>query len=155
MDAAYDTDHKGWEAGCKAISAVSTVPWVLLSAGVDFDVFSEQARIASSAGASGWLAGRAIWKEVTKMGPANRTTFLKDVAIPRAEKLAAIAKQYSRPWTDFYAPPVSSDKWFIEFLRRWLPNVWWRGAACCAPVIPADCAEKIDCRDSLLAVRRS
>ncbi len=115
MDAAYDTDRKGWEAGCKAISAVSTVPWVLLSAGVDFDVFSEQARIASSAGASGWLAGRAIWKEVTKMGPADRTTFLKDVAIPRAEKLAAIAKQYSRPWTDFYAPPVSSDKWFIDY----------------------------------------
>lgn len=115
MDAAFDTDKKGWEAGCKAISAVSTVPWVLLSAGVDFDVFAEQAQIASSAGASGWLAGRAIWKEVTKMGPTERTAFLKDVAIPRTEKLAGIAAKYSRPWTDFYKPPVSSETWYVNY----------------------------------------
>ena len=111
-DAAYETDRGLWQAGCEAISAVSTVPWVLLSAGVDFEIFADQARIASSAGASGWLAGRAIWKEATQMDAAERTRFLSDVALPRAERLAEIAAAHSRPWTDFYAPPAASETWY-------------------------------------------
>jgi tagatose-1,6-bisphosphate aldolase len=111
-DAAYETDRGLWQAGCEAISAVSSVPWVLLSAGVDFEIFADQARIASSAGASGWLAGRAIWKEATQMDAAGRTRFLNDVALPRVERLAEIAAAHSRPWTDFYAPPAASETWY-------------------------------------------
>jgi tagatose-1,6-bisphosphate aldolase len=111
-DAAYEADRGLWQAGCEAISAASSVPWVLLSAGVDFEIFADQARIACAAGASGWLAGRAIWKEATQMDAAGRTRFLNDVALPRAERLAEIAAAHSRPWTDFYAPPAASETWY-------------------------------------------
>ncbi len=115
VDAAFNTDRAAWRAECEAVSAVCTVPWVLLSAGVDFEVFAAQAEIASSAGASGWLAGRAIWKEVATMKLADRTKFLNEIAAPRAEKLAAIATKHSRPWTEFYAPPASSETWFVGY----------------------------------------
>lgn len=112
VDAAFHSDRAQWKSTCESVSAVSSVPWVLLSAGVDFDIFAEQAEIACKAGASGWLAGRAIWKEAVTMTPENRTAFLQGEATRRAEKLAAIAAQYSRPWTEFYAPPPASDSWF-------------------------------------------
>jgi len=114
VDAAFDADRALWQSTCERVSAVCTVPWVLLSAGVDFEVFAEQAQIASTAGASGWLAGRAIWKEAVTLTPENRTAFLRDVALPRAEKLGAIATQHSRAWTDFYTPPAASDTWFRD-----------------------------------------
>ncbi|MDX2163743.1 MAG: tagatose 1,6-diphosphate aldolase [bacterium] len=111
VDAAFDDDRAGWQRWCEAVSRVSSVPWVLLSAGVDFEVFAEQAQIACNAGASGWLAGRAIWKEATAMSAADRTAFLTGTAMARTERLAGIATS-SRPWTDFYAPPPASETWF-------------------------------------------
>ncbi len=112
VDAAFNSDHDLWKSTCEAVSAVSSVPWVLLSAGVDFRIFAEQAEIACRAGASGWLAGRAIWKEAVSMTPAERTAFLQGEAMRRAEALGAIAAQHARPWTDFYAPPPASATWF-------------------------------------------
>ncbi len=44
-------------------NAASSAPWILLSAGVDFDEFAIQVRIACTAGASGFLAGRAVWQD--------------------------------------------------------------------------------------------
>ncbi|MGH7122211.1 MAG: tagatose 1,6-diphosphate aldolase, partial [Acetobacteraceae bacterium] len=44
-------------------SRVAGLPWVILSAGVDYDTFKQQVRIASEAGASGFLAGRSIWRD--------------------------------------------------------------------------------------------
>jgi tagatose 1,6-diphosphate aldolase len=111
-DAAFETDRALWRAGCEAISAAARVPWVLLSAGVDFEIFVEQAQIACAAGASGWLAGRAIWKEAVQMDAAARARFLSEVALPRTERLVEIAAAHSRPWTDFYAPPAVSETWY-------------------------------------------
>jgi tagatose 1,6-diphosphate aldolase len=113
VDAAFDDDRGRWRAGCEAISAASDVPWVLLSAGVDFSVFVEQATIACQAGASGWLAGRAIWKESVLMADDERAAFLAGEATARTRQLAEVAAQYARPWTDFYAPPEPRPDWFV------------------------------------------
>jgi hypothetical protein len=40
---------------------------MLLSAGVDFESFRKQVKIACKAGASGFLAGRALWQEGTQI----------------------------------------------------------------------------------------
>ena len=37
------------------------MPWVILSSGVDANLFARSVRIAMRAGASGFLAGRAVW----------------------------------------------------------------------------------------------
>ncbi|MBL8162594.1 MAG: tagatose 1,6-diphosphate aldolase [Anaerolineae bacterium] len=113
IDAAFDTDHAGWRTACEAVSAASSVPWVLLSAGVDFSTFEEQTRIACESGASGWLAGRAIWKESVTMSPADRQAFLAGKAAERIDRLNTIASAAARPWTEFYSPIAATQDWFV------------------------------------------
>lgn len=115
-DAAYHTNQAEWHTACEAISAASTVPWVLLSAGVDFDTFTDQVRVACQSGASGWLAGRAIWKEAAKMTDEQRKQFLATTANDRLRTLVALAEQYAKPWTEFYTPGASfTNDWFNSY----------------------------------------
>lgn len=102
IDVTTQSDEAEWVSACEEITAVCQTPWALLSAGVDFDMFARQVKVACQAGASGYLAGRAIWKEgVTLPGPKQHQ-FWQQVARPRLQKLAAIATKYGKPWTDFY-----------------------------------------------------
>ncbi|MFQ3648081.1 MAG: hypothetical protein SNJ80_14235, partial [Anaerolinea sp.] len=103
------------EEACAAVSEASSVPWVLLSAGVDFDTFAEQTLIACQQGASGYLAGRAIWKECVVMSPEERGRFLATTARERVEKLNAIAEQNARPWTDFYQSMTLEKGWYAQY----------------------------------------
>ena len=114
-DAAYESDFDKWQAACAEISEVCSVPWVLLSAGVAFETFEEQTRAACLAGASGFLAGRAIWKECVTMTPHERARFLETTASERIQKLIAIVDQHARPWTDFYAPMALGDHWYDDY----------------------------------------
>ncbi|MBK8025823.1 MAG: tagatose 1,6-diphosphate aldolase [Chloroflexi bacterium] len=111
-DAAFHSNQDEWMAACEAISAASEVPWVLLSAGVDFATFAEQTRIACQAGASGWLAGRAIWKEAVTMDAPTRAQFLSVTAADRMKRLSELSIQYARPWTQLYSMPANSTSWY-------------------------------------------
>ena len=62
---------KDAENACYEITKKSRVPWVILSAGVDIAEFVYNVEIASREGASGFLAGRAVWKEFTKYYPSE------------------------------------------------------------------------------------
>jgi tagatose 1,6-diphosphate aldolase len=115
VDAAYNANPGAWRAACEAISAVCAVPWVILSAGIDFATFEKQVQIACQAGASGFLGGRAIWKEAVSMTAAERHAFLTTTGIERLERLMAVAAEYARPWTDFYNPPAAVEKWFTTY----------------------------------------
>ena len=49
---------------CRAITKIAgQVPWAVLSAGVDHSVFLGQVEAAIKNGASGVIAGRALWKD--------------------------------------------------------------------------------------------
>lgn len=115
MDAKFDSDPNTWGAACAAISEASEVPWVLLSAGVNFDVFEQQVRVACENGASGFLAGRAIWKEGAAMPAADRLKFMSDKGVARLQKLIDVTQQHARPWTDFYTPATASATWYAEY----------------------------------------
>jgi tagatose 1,6-diphosphate aldolase len=115
VDAAFDTDQTAWRSACEAISEVCAVPWVLLSAGVDFDTFEAQVATACQAGASGFLAGRAIWKEGISMDTAGRMAFLKETAVERVQRLTEIAARSARPWSAFFAPPTGEQSWFTGY----------------------------------------
>ena len=114
-DIAHNQDDSQWRAACERISEASAIPWVLLSAGVDFAQFESQLRVACAAGASGFLAGRAIWKEAAPMPSAARADFLRETAIPRLEKLLEITAKAARPWSDFYAPPTFDATWYEAY----------------------------------------
>lgn len=54
---------------CSQLNAVARLPWVILSAGVGIEEFLVQVELAVEAGASGFLCGRAIWKDAISLYP--------------------------------------------------------------------------------------
>ncbi len=117
VDADFDSDHKSWQSACESLSGACTAPWVLLSAGVDFSTFAEQLMIACRAGASGYLAGRTIWKESVAMDDDSRQRFLQEIAVERLNKLNDTANSQARPWSDFYEPMSTSPEWWNKILE--------------------------------------
>ena len=115
LDIQFNEDRDEWRRACAAVSDASAAPWVLLSAGVDFAQFKPQAQAACECGASGFLAGRAIWKEAAAMSADERAAFLKGTASVRLRQLLEIAAAAARPWSDFYAPPPSSENWYESY----------------------------------------
>lgn len=115
IDAAFNTDHQAWTEACAAISETCAVPWALLSAGVDFDIFEDQVRVACQQGASGFIGGRAIWKECVSMAAPERQQFLAETASIRLHRLIEIADRFARPWTDFYAPLTFTERWYVDY----------------------------------------
>ena len=104
---------------CQELDRASRRPWVLLSAGVDFDTFKKQAEIACKAGASGFLAGRALWKEGAQIRPREeRMKFFRETAASRLKELIRIVEKYGRPW--YVKAGVKNE----EFLR--VPEGWYR-----------------------------
>ncbi|QPC83384.1 tagatose 1,6-diphosphate aldolase [Phototrophicus methaneseepsis] len=115
IDVKYETNHDVWRAACEAVSDACPVPWALLSAGVDFDVFLQQVQVACEGGASGFVGGRAIWKDAIPLDEAARTEFLASVAVERLKKLRAVVEKDGKPWTDFYTPIPTVEAWFHQY----------------------------------------
>ena len=65
--ALYDLDEV--KEFCRKVDEASELPWVILSAGVQIDEFIEDVRLATGAGASGFLGGRAIWQGCVEFSP--------------------------------------------------------------------------------------
>ena len=66
------------------------MPWALLSAGVDHATFIGQLRAARAAGASGFIAGRSIWKDAVGLPAADRDAFLTGEGRRRLEELMEV-----------------------------------------------------------------
>jgi len=54
---------------CRQLNEGAGMPWVILSAGVGIEEFLVQVELATEAGASGFLCGRAIWKDAVPLYP--------------------------------------------------------------------------------------
>jgi tagatose 1,6-diphosphate aldolase len=83
-------EYPGDRAACEAVTAALGVPWALLSAGVDHETFIDQLRAARVGGASGFIAGRSIWKDAVGLPPADRDAFLAGEARRRLEELLEV-----------------------------------------------------------------
>lgn len=95
----YETDKGKLVELCQQLDEASQTPWVILSAGVDYETFREQVEIACQGGASGFLAGRAIWQEAIQLGDKEeRVKFLSTTVADRVKELAEIATKYAVPW---------------------------------------------------------
>jgi tagatose 1,6-diphosphate aldolase len=98
-----EKDETLWAKACADVSAASEVPWILLSAAVDFETYLRQVTVACNQGASGIAVGRAVWQETVPMNFDDRVKFLGRVGRSRLERLASLCHALARPWTDFYA----------------------------------------------------
>ena len=116
-DLRYERDDGKLGAACERVNDASQVPWILLSAGVSFEDFARQVEIACRAGASGFLGGRAIWEEATRLADAaQRRRWLRTVGTDRLRRLHDIAGQHGRPWWRRWgASPASA----VEVPRDW------------------------------------
>jgi len=84
---------------CHQLDMSSQVPWVVLSAGIDFELFCQQVEIACQGGASGFLCGRALWQEAMHIDDAReRVKFLATVGVDRLKRLNEITAKYATPW---------------------------------------------------------
>jgi sulfofructosephosphate aldolase len=80
------------------IDAVLPVPWVVLSQGVDPGDFARAVQACCAGGASGLLAGRALWTNALVADDPEPA--LREGSLPRLRELAAIVDAHGRPWRE-------------------------------------------------------
>ena len=54
-----ESSREVWQEACEELDAASRVPWIILSAAVDYELYLAQVMTACSVGASGVAVGRA------------------------------------------------------------------------------------------------
>jgi tagatose 1,6-diphosphate aldolase len=120
-DLRYKKDKSELIELCHRLDESSKVPWVILSAGVDFEFFCQQVEIACQGGASGFLGGRAIWQEAMHIDDAReRVRYLATVGADRLKRLTEIASKYAVPWYKKFGVAGHelldiSPKWYREY----------------------------------------
>jgi tagatose 1,6-diphosphate aldolase len=110
-------DETVWGEACREVSAASSCPWIILSAGVTFEEFERQTIAACRNGASGVLVGRAVWAEAADLSGAARTEFLETSAVSRMRRLTAVIEEFGRSWEAYHpdlAGSVGAD-WYKTY----------------------------------------
>ncbi|MBF8264368.1 MAG: hypothetical protein HW384_232 [Dehalococcoidia bacterium] len=98
-DLRYERDDGKLVELCRQVDKASPNPWVLLSAGVNYETYAKQVEFACRGGASGIAAGRAIWQEgVTIPDAKERIKYLNTVVADRLKRLGDIVAKYANPW---------------------------------------------------------
>lgn len=116
-DMRYENNESKMRAACEQLNEATLAPWILLSAGVSFEDFARQVKIACQAGASGFLGGRAIWEEAMHMADRKeRSTWLSTTAADRMRRLHDIASEYGQPWWKKWGDSVAS---LVEITPDW------------------------------------
>jgi 5-dehydro-2-deoxygluconokinase len=115
VDTRFEEDRRVWAEACGELDAASPVPWVLLSGGDPYELFREQLLVASRAGASGFLVGRALWGEYVAAGPADKPRLMEEVVRPRFAELSAIAVAEGRDWAARFEIPAVAEGWYRSY----------------------------------------
>ncbi len=116
MDIKHQPDEQAWADACQAITDAVQIPWVLLSAGVDYDNFCRQVKAACQAGASGFIAGRAVWGDACKLDDINmRRQWLEKNGTMRMKKLSEIVHEHGTSWNDYYQMETVTTSWFKRY----------------------------------------
>ncbi|MCL4543068.1 MAG: tagatose 1,6-diphosphate aldolase [Chloroflexi bacterium] len=99
-DLKFESDEGKMAGWCRQLNDSCPVPWVILSAGVDISLFRKQVEIACKHGASGFLAGRAIWKDGIRIaGGAERRRWLETTGVDNLRQCIDLAQEFATPWT--------------------------------------------------------
>ncbi|OGR51579.1 MAG: hypothetical protein A3I11_05670 [Elusimicrobia bacterium RIFCSPLOWO2_02_FULL_39_32] len=116
-------DEKTQKVNLETLNKKAIRPWVLLSAGEKFDLFEKQVELAMKAGASGIMAGRAIFQEYFEYTDrGDQKKFLQTTGIARMKKLAELVDKHAVSWQNRYH--ITSS----EHLNRVVPDWYSKGA---------------------------
>jgi len=113
-------DPEELRKNCDGLTRATKVPWVVLSAGADFDVFRGLVDLACRGGASGFLAGRAIWKDAFQETSLERQlAYIRNQGVKNFQALADLAHTHATPWWDFYGGREKLqdhfDGWYVKY----------------------------------------
>lgn len=88
----WKLEYPGDLESCKKITnLVGETPWILLTRGEKFAVFEKQLSEAIAGGAVGFLAGRALWQEISDYKTeSEKKEFLNTVVADRFRKIVDI-----------------------------------------------------------------
>lgn len=81
-------DESAVRRGCAELTETINGPWVVLSTGVPHELFPRAVELACAEGASGFLAGRAVWRQC--VGEPDLASALRTHAVPRLTELGEI-----------------------------------------------------------------
>src|SRR6266571_838266 len=114
------TSPEDLRKNCDRLSRATKVPWVVLSAGADFTVFRGLVEVACQGGASGFLAGRAIWKDAFREKTlAAQMEYVRTQGVRNFQALADLAHRHGRPWWDFYGGKEKLqdhfEGWYVKY----------------------------------------
>ncbi len=114
------TDKDVWREQCARLNEACRAPWALLSAGVGFEQYAEQLQIACEAGASGFVCGRAIWREAIELtDEQERQKFLTETMPGRMQTLVDIATSSGTPWKErpshAYSLADVPEDWYAQY----------------------------------------
>lgn len=115
MDTTRQPDRGAWADACAELDEVSPVPWAILSGGDPFEAFKGQVEVACKAGCSGFMAGRALWREVISAAPEDREAVAREVALPRLQELADIVDAYGHDWARKHDLPSPDTTWYTTY----------------------------------------
>jgi phosphoglycerate kinase len=92
----FKFEYPGSFEACQKITQMLKVPWVLLSAGMEYSKYKEALADAMKAGAAGFAVGRAVWQEFGEYHGEERERYFQNVALMRMRELVAIVNGQER-----------------------------------------------------------
>ena len=117
-DASVD-ERARWVEACAELDEASTLPWVLLSGGVDDAMFEGQVDVACRAGASGVLVGRSVWAPAAALPPGERTAWLDTEGAARLRRLVEVVERIGHPWRERWIaaarPEAPEPGWYARY----------------------------------------
>jgi tagatose 1,6-diphosphate aldolase len=113
LDVKEDPDEGHWADALAELNDACAVPWALLSAGVPYDAFVRQTKLACMAGASGVIAGRAVWADAVRLTGPERERFIETEARRRVTELRDICRAHGTPWTSKVPRPEVTERWYV------------------------------------------
>ena len=87
----FKFEYPGTREACEKITKMLKVPWVLLSAGMEYKKYKEALQIAMESGAAGFAVGRAVWQEFGEYEEGEeRERYFNNIAKLRMRELVEI-----------------------------------------------------------------
>ena len=105
VDGRQESSPETWQESCAKLAEACAVPWALLSFGDPYDLFKAQLEVACEAGCSGFMAGRAVWREVITAPAGERAPIVGKIVLPRFKGLCEVVDRHAAPWTTKADPP--------------------------------------------------
>ena len=100
-------------SACVELTEASHVPRTLLRAGVTFEDFTRQAKVACLSGTIGVITGRAVWKEAIEL-ESKKDALLTGLAQKRMIQLTDLVTSSDYSWTINQLPNLT-DGWYRDY----------------------------------------